>query len=160
MAGYKLNTKLLGNTYGIHRGFFNNYLFFILYFYKNIGTQHREQKSHIISLSSLLCLAVASVCRTTFRPLWQILKRKSPTSLHSRQKKTWWKSMDTPHHFSWIFIKPLQWASQMLHNQFMNPSKATVQAATSGGVWVSVFWWYLVCLLSHQNRVGSDTGWP
>ena len=52
--------------------FFYNYFFFTFIILQKYGTEHRDikQKSHITSLSLLLCLAIASVCLTTFHPLW------------------------------------------------------------------------------------------
>ena len=54
--------------------FFKQLFIFEFYlFYKNIGTENKDikQQSNIISLLLLLCLAFASLCLTTFRPLWQ-----------------------------------------------------------------------------------------
>ena len=50
--------------------FFNNYLFLSFIFNKSIGTEHKDikHKSHIISLSSLLCLASNQI-GNLFRPL-------------------------------------------------------------------------------------------
>ena len=74
--------------------------FWVSWFYKNIRKEHLDikQKSHIIYFLLLLCLAVASVCLTTFSPLWQNFEKEWNllTFAASSPEKTQQKSMDTP----------------------------------------------------------------
>ena len=57
--------------------FFNNYFIFIfIILQKYWDRRNIGYKSHIISLSSFLCLAVASVCLIIFRPLWQNFEKE------------------------------------------------------------------------------------
>ena len=83
--------------------FFNNYLFLIfivLLFYKKYWDRTLlSNKNHILfSLISLLRLAVASVCLTTFCPLWQNFEKEwnFPTFTASPLERTRQKSPDTP----------------------------------------------------------------
>ena len=88
--------------------FFNNYLFlsFIILLKYWDRTQRYQTKSHIISLSSLLCLAVASDCLTTLHPFWGNVEKEIFYISMSLPKKTRRKSPDTPCSFSWVLWNP------------------------------------------------------
>ena len=74
--------------------FFYNFFFTFLFFYKlrkNWGRTYIYQtENHIWFLFQNYCLAVASICPTSFRPSWQILTKKFPTSLAFLPKRPHW----------------------------------------------------------------------